>query len=328
MRVNRGLLGWGVFFLVVGAVPLAARSGLVDPSVFDRAWQLWPLLLIGAGLGLVLARTRAAIVGGLVVAVTAGLMVGGLLVNGAGGFAFGDGFGSCGGGTGTPFADQRGTLGMDAEVAVTLDCGGLDLRAVDGDRWSIAGTSRDGRPPEIEAAGDSLTIVSPGRSGRVDLGAGGSDWTVELPRAARTSLDLSVNAGAANATLDGMRLDRVQASVNAGSASIDLGQAIEVSAFDGSVNAGSLAVTLPAASMTGTVSANAGSLAVCVPDGVDLRIRLGDNALGSNNFEEAGLVQDGAVWTTPGAGGGAPVIDLDASANLGSITLNPDDGCA
>ena len=72
MHVNRSLLGWGVFFLVLGSVPLAVRYGLVDAEAFATAWRLWPLLLIGAGMGLVLARTRAAIVGGLVVAATAG----------------------------------------------------------------------------------------------------------------------------------------------------------------------------------------------------------------------------------------------------------------
>jgi hypothetical protein len=328
MRVHRGLLGWGVFFLVLGAVPLAVRYGVVDASAFERAWQLWPLLLIGAGLGLVLARTRAAVVGGLVVAVTAGLMVGGLVVDGAGGFRFGDGFGSCGGDDGTPFADQRGTLGAEAAVSITLDCGELDLEAVDGDRWAVAGSSRDGRPPMIESGTDSLTVASPDGSARVGLGGGnGGGWSIELPRDARTSLEVSVNAGSARATLDGMRLDRVSASVNAGSAVLDLGTATDVTSFDASVNAGSLSVTLPAAPLTGTISANAGSLAVCVPDGVDLRIRLGDNALGSNNFDEAGLVQDGDVWQTRAPEPGAPAIELDASANLGSISLNPDDGC-
>ncbi|HET7829211.1 MAG TPA: hypothetical protein VFL03_06615 [Candidatus Limnocylindrales bacterium] len=328
MRVHRGLLGWGVFFLVLGAVPLAVRYGVVDASAFDRAWQLWPLLLIGAGLGLVLARTRAAVLGGLVVAVTAGLMVGGLVVDGAGGISFGNGFGSCGGDGGTPFADQRGTLGTEASVSITLDCGELDLAAVDGDRWSVAGSSRDGRPPRIESGPDGLTIASPDRSSRVGLdGGNGGTWSIELPRDARASLDLSVNAGSARAVMDGMRLDRVSASVNAGSAVFDLAGATEMTSFDASVNAGSLSVTLPAESLTGTLSANAGSLAVCVPDDVDLRIRLGDNALGSNNFEEAGLVQEGDAWHTPSVEAGAPAIDLDASANLGSISLNPDDGC-
>ena len=77
MHVNRGLLGWGVFFIVAGAVPLAVQSGAIDPAVVRRAWELWPLILIGIGLGLVLQRTRVAIVGGLVVSVTFGLIVGG-----------------------------------------------------------------------------------------------------------------------------------------------------------------------------------------------------------------------------------------------------------
>ena len=325
MHVNRALLGWGVFFLVLGSVPLAVRYGLVDANAFATAWQLWPLLLIGAGMGLVLARTRAAIVGGLVVAVTAGLMVGGLVVNGAGGF--GGGFVSCGGGGGTPFADQRGSLGTEAAVSLELDCGQVEVASVDGASWSLSGESHDGQPPVVNERDDRLTIEARARQGRIALGGdGGNQWTVMLPRDARTSLDLSVNAGSAVGAFDGMRLAGMQVSVNAGSAALDLGKAVELASLDASANAGSLAVTLPAVSMTGDLSANAGSLEVCVPDGVDLRIRLADNALASNNFAEAGLIEVGDTWTR--SGGGSARIDLTASANLGSITLNPDDGCA
>ena len=325
MHVNRALLGWGVFFLVLGSVPLAVRYGLVDASAFDTAWQLWPLLLIGAGLGLVLARTRAAIIGGLVVAATAGLMVGGLIVNGIDGF--GSGFGSCGIGGGTPFADQRGTLGTSAEVSLQLDCGEVEVRSIDGGAWTLGGASHDGQPPVVSERTGRLVIESRSRQGRIQFpGGGGNRWAVELPRDTRTSLDLSVNAGSAVGAFDGMRLDRVQVSVNAGSATLDLGGALEATSLEASVNAGSLTVTLPATSMTGSVSANAGSLELCVPDGVGLRIRLEDNALGSNNFADTGLVQVGDTWTTTGISSAR--IDLAASANLGSITLNPEDGCA
>ena len=112
MHVHRGLLGWGVFFIVLGAVPLAVRAGVLDASSVAGAWQLWPLLLVGVGVGLVLARTSAALIGPLIVAVTAGLMAGGLLVTGIHGV--GDGFAACGigpGTDGTPFAEQRGTFG-------------------------------------------------------------------------------------------------------------------------------------------------------------------------------------------------------------------------
>ena len=60
MRVNRGLLGWGVFFIVLGAVPLAVQAGVVSEARVREAWQLWPLILVGIGLGLVLERTRFA----------------------------------------------------------------------------------------------------------------------------------------------------------------------------------------------------------------------------------------------------------------------------
>src|SRR5690349_10721577 len=208
MRVNRGLLGWGVFFVVVGAVPLVVRYGGVAAGSFDRAWQLWPLLLIGAGLAVLLARARAAVVGGLVVAITAGLILGGLVVNGTGGFDLGrfgrGGFPSCAGAeAGTPFADQRGTLGPGATVSIELDCGGMDISAVDGSRWSVSGSSPDGRPPAVDATSDRLSISSPPRSARVGLGGttpGG--WTIELPRDARSDVEASVNAGEASAALD------------------------------------------------------------------------------------------------------------------------------
>jgi len=124
-----------------------------------------------------------------------------------------------------------------------------------------------------------------------------------------------------------MQLDRVSADVNAGSAVLDLGEATDARSLDATVNAGSLAVMLPVASMEGSLTANAGSIEICTSAEVDLRFHAGDNPLGSNNFEESGLVQDGSTWSTPGYGAAEHRIELSTSANLGSITLNPDGGC-
>lgn len=325
MHVNRGLLGWGVFFIVLGAVPLAVRSGVVESDVALRAWQLWPLLLIGAGIGLVLARTRAAVIGGLVVAVTGGLMAGGVLASGLEGFP--SGFQACGGpGDGTPFAEQRGDLGENARVSISLDCGNVDVASAPGTAWNVSGTSGDGRAPDIGSSTDRLTVEGRTQDG-LDLADAGVAWTVVLPTQPVTRFDLTVNAGSARASFAGMRLDRVSADVNAGSALLDLSAAAEPGTISATVNAGSLSVILPAADLSGSLTANAGSLQVCAPDGVDLRIRLSDNALGSNNLGEAGLEADGDTWTTPGYGSGTAQIDLTASANLGSITLDPEGGC-
>ena len=212
-------------------------------------------------------------------------------------------------------------------MTLQLDCGHIEVASVDGMSWSLSGESHDGSPPVVAEGDDRLAIESRAREGGIQLGGDdGNQWTVELPRDARTSLDLSVNAGSAVGVFDGMRLDGVQVSANAGSATLDLGGATELTSLEASVNAGSLAVTLPAVSMTGDLSANAGSLELCVPDGVNLRILLEDNALGSNNFAEAGMEQFGDGWVLEGES--SATMNITASANLGSITLNPEDGCA
>ena len=54
MRVDRGRLNWGIFFIVLGAVPLAYQQGLVSSSAVDDAWRLWPLVIVGIGLAFVL----------------------------------------------------------------------------------------------------------------------------------------------------------------------------------------------------------------------------------------------------------------------------------
>ena len=93
------------------------------------------------------------------------------------------------------------------------------------------------------------------------------------------------------------------------------------------MNAGSISLTLPAASITGSLSANAGSIELCVPDGVGMRFTGTDNPLGSNNFGDRGLLQSGGTWTSPGYASADFRIDMSADATAGSITLNPESGC-
>ena len=79
MRIDRGRLGWGVFFLTLGLVPLSIRLGWVDPAWFEGIWRLWPLILVGIGIGLILRRTAFAAIGNVIVGLTFGLIIGGAL---------------------------------------------------------------------------------------------------------------------------------------------------------------------------------------------------------------------------------------------------------
>jgi hypothetical protein len=329
MHVNRSLLGWGVFFITMGCVPLAMRAGRVDAALVARAWELWPLLLVGAGLSLILRRTRAAAIGGLVVAVTFGLMAGGML---AGGLPAAGGISTCGfgadTGSGGTVATQAGSLDLEAQVELALNCGQLSTTAADGTGWTVTATTGDGRPPVITASGTQLTVRSPGESG-VTLGTHGSRWDVTLPRQVSLALGLALNAGSARLDLAGMRVPRLDVTVNAGDATIDAVETADMVSVTATVNAGSLAISLPAPSsaLRGRLSVNAGAIDLCVPDTTGLRIVVKGQALGSNNFVDRGLVRDGDTWTRPGFGTATQRIELDADANLGSITLNPEAGC-
>ncbi len=324
MRVRRSFLGWGIFLILAGAIPLAVRAGYLSEAQVSGWWQLWPLILIGIGVGLILSRTRFGPVGGLIVAATFGLMVGGLL---SGGVAT-TSVGSCGSTIGTvDFPGRQGSISNSGAVDIQLDCGTLDVGAAAGDTWQLVGRSADGNGPDVTADASSLRIRSAAHEGPFWLDATRETWQVTLPLAPRLDLDVQVNAGEAKLALAGATLGAIDLQTNAGSATVDLTSVGALDAIDFELNAGSIGVTLPNLSMSGSIKLNAGSATICAPPGAGLRFRTGDSFLGSYDYAGHGLVQDGTTWTTPGFDGATVRIDLETVANAGSIQLDPEDGC-
>ena len=89
------MLGWGAFFLTAGGVPLAVQAGALPPGALDRSWYVWPLILVGIGIGLIFSKTPLEVVGGLIVSATLGLMVGGAIASGGFGGVIGFASGGC-----------------------------------------------------------------------------------------------------------------------------------------------------------------------------------------------------------------------------------------
>jgi hypothetical protein len=329
MHVNRRLLGWGVFFIALGLVPLAVQGGMLDAATARQAWQLWPMLLVGIGLALVLRHTPLVALGNLVVGLTFGLMAGGVV---GGGFAPGAPFAVCGVGgstaTGPNGPPTTGTLGSNASVSLAVDCGALTVSTATGSDWSIAWPSVGVSAPDIGSGSDHLD-ASFGRRHGFGVGEPAARWDVVLPEDPSIALSVDVGAGSLRASLASARVASLVANVNAGDAHIDLTGSRGATSASGSVNAGSLRVALPApdTGLTGTFSANAGSIAMCTPSGVPLRITVDDNTLGSTNFAQRAMAQNGNVWTRGPFSPGTPSIDLHISVNVGSITLDPEDGC-
>jgi len=319
MRINRSLLGWGLFFIVLGAVPLAVRQGLITPDQASRAWTLWPILLILGGLGLLLRRTPIEPLTGLASAATFGLIAGGLIAGG------GVPIGSCGDDAGgRAFPTRSGPLGSSADVEVSLLCGELTVRTADAaGGWTVEGSDDSAEGPDIETSADRVEISG----NRVANVAGTrARWTVILPRASVLSIDAEVNAGTARLDMDEASIEELHVGVNAGEASLDLRGVAGLGRLDVEVNAGSTRIELPSVPMTGSIQANAGSVRLCAPSGVGLRLVF-EGALASNDFDESGLVANGEAWETPGYAAAAVRIELAIDANLGSVELESEGSC-
>jgi hypothetical protein len=43
MRIDRRLVGFGLFLVTVGVVMVAARQGPIPDETAGRVWNLWPL---------------------------------------------------------------------------------------------------------------------------------------------------------------------------------------------------------------------------------------------------------------------------------------------
>jgi hypothetical protein len=318
VHVDRRLLGWGLFFVLLGAIPLAVRAGLLDKAVVSQWPLLWPVLLIGWGLSLLLRGRPLALIGGAVAAITFGVMGGGAIATGFGGVSFASGCTSTT--PATPFVTQHGDFGSTARADLVFNCGTLTVNTAAGSAWNVAGSDRDGKGPAIESSGGVLSVKSDADHNFIGW-HGRASWIVTLPRSPALALGLTLNAGEGNLDLAGASLSTMSMTANAGSITLDLASAAQVGDVNGTINAASAAISLPAGDRSVNLSLNAGSLTVCAPVGTAIRAQW-SGALGSNNFDGAGLTKvDNQTWTSSGFVAGQPHIELHVSANAGSFEL-------
>ena len=221
MQIRRGFLGWGVFLILAGAIPLLVRSGYLDADQVGRLWQLWPLILVGIGVGLILGRTPFDFIGGLIVAATLGAMVGGLLSIGFLPLSSG----ICGGDDGTAaFPARDGTFATGGTIDLQMDCGTVSVSVASDDGWHVAGSDADGSGPDIKATDASLSVRSRNdHPGAFWIFGPRDRWDVSVPNASTVDLALHVDAGRATVDLEAATLGGLDLELNAASATVDLG---------------------------------------------------------------------------------------------------------
>ena len=319
MRVNRRFLYWGIFFVAIGGVLVAADVGGLDSGSIADGLRLWPVALVAIGAAIVLRRTRFSLAGGMLAAALPGLVIGG-------GFAIVPRIAiDCGaGGAATTVVAHDGLFDGPARVSVSTGCGAIDVTTAQGSAWHFDDGNTAGRVAVVDAASQSLSIDSGQTNGFHLHGLGRDTWHLTLPTSPIETLSFVVNAGQGRIALPGAAVGHLSMTTNAAETAVDL-SAAAVTSLSGKVNAGRLTFSLsPTTDLVGSIGVNAAELEVCVPSDLGVRVHH-SGALSGITVD--GRNQQGTDWQSANYTSAAHRADLTVDVNLGNIAINPIGGC-
>jgi hypothetical protein len=316
MRIDRRLLFAGVFLLAIGGVLVAVDLGLIDTAILTDLLRLWPLAFVAIGVGIVLRRTDVSLASGLVAVAVPGLLIGSA-------FAVAPRF-ECGGrGEPVSVASERGAFVGPAQVSVIAGCGTFAVTTANGSGWQLAASNTAGRAPIVETTARSLAVDSIGADEWDFLSGGRNAWDLALPTTVMDSLSLEFTASRAEVGLPDARVGRLVLTANASDMVVDATKA-SIDELSGEVNIGSLAITLPADDVAGSIRLGGGELRLCAPEGLGLRLTMRGEP---REVEIDGLQQSGSVWQSPDYASASSRADLDVHVNFGSVEVDPIGGC-
>ena len=345
MRINRSLLNWGVFLIALGGVPLAVDQGWIESDVATDLGRLWPLILVGIGLGLILRWTPLSWFGGALVAATFGLIFGAAAVSlrdndltNVQGIIPAIAGGACvDGGQGDETTTREGIASSEAfTLSVSIPCGELNVERADTPIWRVDASHDSGEAPRIdEIAGDAgatgVTVRDDGATEVFFLGRQSrSDWDMELPSGAELTMNLTLDAAEGAVDTGSGPVSRLNATLNAADGTFDLGgaDATQEVGVGLTLNASDGRLVLPAGPSDTGVTLNASSLAICVPEDVPVVVELTE-ILASNDLADAGLESIGGDrWASPGFVDGGDHAVIELTSTVSSFSIERPEACS
>jgi len=298
MSVRRGLF-WPLLLITIGSVFLLVNFGYIPGVTAISLLNLWPLLLILAGVDIAIGRRWPLAALGIDVAVIAlGLA---LLATQPSLL-------------GRPFFNVNGSGGGERDVAVPRENAtslSLDINAGAG-RFRLSGGST--LLVEAHSANDDLrlvrsrsTVVSGGQRAdvRIDQGGnhvGGMPIDIETRTASDVPTELSINGGAGEFIIDLSDVMIRSADLNVGAASVTL--------------------TLPKPTTTVTIDVNAGasSIVIEVPEGVEAQVTT-KGALLTLRSSNSRVTASGNTAQTSGYGSATARVNVRITAGVSSIAI-------
>ena len=320
MSTRRRYLGWGIFLICVGIVPIAAQVGLISAGALGDLVRLWPLIIIAIGLGIALRASRFGSVGGVLAAAVFGLFVGAALAAGL------PTIGGCTGNqTGGPAFTYSGSADGATDVTVDVSCATFTGSSAGAAGWMVSGTAA--QAPIVTSSASRIDMGSASTSG-IPFVSRGEVWNAQLPAQLGMAY-FKFNASSATLNLGPGAIDLFSLDLNAGDADVNLSRVdLSHGPINATLNAASATLSLPTSgtSSTGTIHLNAASLKLCANPSLGLSVR-NDSTLSSDNFAAAGMSKDGNLWTTPGYSATAAHVDLNVNANVSTINIDRSGEC-
>jgi len=313
LAINRRFLYAGLFLVALGGVVVVADLVTLDSSALANVLRLWPLAWIAIGAGIVLRRSRFAVVAGVLAAMIPGLVLGGFAVA-----APRHGL-DCGAGSGS--ADTRtqaGTFVGPSMVQIDSGCGSISIGTEQGPDWQLVSSGSGDRAPDVEFSNGQLQISSTG--GGDWFGSGRDTWHLTLPTTPLEMVQLDVAAGRANLALPNADIGVLNLAGSGAEIVVDATSA-RIGELDGSLDFGRLAIQLPQQGIySGSIRVGAGDLRLCVPYGLNVHVTFAGTP---REVRVNGIRTDATEWTNDNGILAANRADLSVKVNFGSVSINP-----
>ncbi len=295
----------GIFLILLGTVFLLINFNYLSWGFWWNIGNLWPLILILTGIGLLLSKK---IPFTAVLSVFLIFLIGYSLIYGnrSNPFDFTNWEWS------TDGAKVETALNVPAndqikKVKLVLDLGGSALNIDALDEQQEKESLLDGKfygpnsnlKPELktEQSGDTMSVKfdTDGMSLR-----GTGKWDVGL--SSKPDYDMNIDAGAINGVLDFSRLKVGALNLDTGASNFEL-------------HFGDMAVSSKV-----RIDSAASKIKLIIPESVGIKVRI-DGMATSTNFMGSGLVEDGKTWVSSNYDQAQTKIDFDISMAAGNIEL-------
>lgn len=301
-RRGRGVVG-PLLLVAVGAIFLLGNLGFLGLNAWEVLFRLWPVILIGVGLDLLVGRRSPAWSMAVIVVVVVLIAVGVAVVQGSPSMFRPFGYGE----RQTETVNQPLGGATRADVDINFGAGAVRLAPLSDSDLLIQGTATSLRGHSLAQSfqlsnGTATYSLGSRGEGSFDPIAGGpggeGGWDLKLNRNVPMTLRVSGGVGQADMDLTQLHVTDLEARLGVGKTSIALPASGQVRAsIDGGV----------------------GEVNVSIPQGVAGRVQV-QSGIGGVNVPDS-YQKQGNMYVSPGYDAAQNRIDLTVKGGIGRVSI-------